>query len=156
MLEKLGPSSMFYVPAAIMVIQLGLTLWLESQARQAAATSRPTLVPAAPDPNPHPAARTKVFLRLAWLANPFAYIAINTVIAVIPGVAKRLELSTMVAGFCCSLWCFARVGAFLVLWHWDGWHYRFRWMLVAYVVMIGTFAAILTAPNLAVLVLVQI
>ena len=34
MLEKLGPSSMFYVPAAIMVIQLGLTLWLESQARR--------------------------------------------------------------------------------------------------------------------------
>jgi predicted MFS family arabinose efflux permease len=156
MLEKLGPSSMFYVPAAIVVIQLGLTLWLESQARQAATASRPTPVPAAPDPHPHSAARTKVFLRLAWLANPFAYIAINTIIAVIPGVAKRLELSTMVAGFCCSLWCFARVGAFFLLWHWDGWHYRFRWLLVAYLVMIGGFAAILTAPSLAVLVLVQI
>jgi hypothetical protein len=97
-----------------------------------------------------------VFLRLAWLANPFAYVAINTIIAVIPGVAKRLELSTMVAGFCCSLWCFARVGAFLALWRWDGWHYRFRWLFVAYLVMIGTFAGILTAPNLAVLVLAQI
>jgi predicted MFS family arabinose efflux permease len=156
MLEKLGPSSMFYVPAAILVAQLGLTVWLESQARQAARASVTTTAPSEPDPHPHPAARTKVFLRLAWLSNPFAYIAINTIIAVIPGIAKRLELSTMVAGFCCSLWCFSRVGAFLVLWRWNGWHYRFRWLLVAYLVMVGTFAAILTAPNLAVLVLAQI
>ena len=155
-LEKLGPSSMFYVPAAILVVQLGLTVWLESQARQAARTSVTTKAPSEPDPHPHPAARTKVFLRLAWLSNPFAYIAINTIIAVIPGIAKRLELSTMVAGFCCSLWCFSRVGAFLVLWRWSGWHYRFRWLLVAYLMMVGTFAAILTAPNLAVLVLAQI
>ena len=156
MLEKLGPSSMFYVPAAIVVIQLGLTLWLESQSRQEASARVTTPTSSAPDAHPHPAARTKVFLRLAWLANPFAYIAINTIIAVIPGVAKRLELSTMVAGFCGSLWCFARVGAFLVLWHWDGWHYRFRWLLVSYVVMIAAFAAILTASNLALLVLAQI
>ena len=156
MLEKLGPSSMFYVPAAILVAQLGLTVWLESQARQAARTSVTTKAPSEPDPHPHPAARTKVFLRLAWLSNPFAYIAINTIIAVIPGIAKRLELSTMVAGFCCSLWCFSRVGAFLVLWRWNGWHYRFRWLLVAYLMMVGTFAAILTAPNLAVLVLAQL
>ena len=27
----------------------------------------------------------KTFLRMAWLANPFAYIAINTLIAVLPG-----------------------------------------------------------------------
>jgi hypothetical protein len=62
----------------------------------------------------------------------------------------------MVAGFCCSLWCFARVGAFFVLWRWNGWHYRFRWLLAAYVTLVGTFAAILLAPNLVSLVLVQI
>ena len=97
-----------------------------------------------------------MFLRLAWLSNPFAYVAINTLIAVMPGIAGRLKLSTMVAGFYCSLWCFARLGAFFVLWRWNGWHYRFRWLLTAYVVMVITFAAILMAPNLAVLVLAQI
>jgi predicted MFS family arabinose efflux permease len=160
MLEKLGPKSLFYVPLAIQIIQLGLTLWLESQARQQIAVGAspvPTgLLVHEPDPHPHPAATTKVFLRLAWLANPFAYIAINTLIAVIPGVAQRLELSTMLAGFCCSLWCFARLGAFFVLWRWNGWHYRFRWLLVAYLALVGTFAAILMAPNLAVLILAQI
>lgn len=160
LLEKLGPKSLFYIPVAIQIIQLGLTLWLESQARRqiVGQGSRLPATPVAPDPDPHPhpAALTKVFLRLAWLANPFAYIAINTLIAVIPGVAKRLELSTMTAGFCCSLWCFSRLGAFFVLWRWNGWQYRFRWLLVSYLVMVGTFAGILMAPNLAVLVLSQI
>jgi len=156
MLEKLGPKSLFYVPAAIQLGQLGLTLWLESTARRSAAAAVPSSLAPTPEPHPHPAARTRVFLRLAWLANPFAYIAINTLIAVIPGVAQRLELSTMLAGFCCSLWCFARLGAFFVLWHWDGWHYRFRWLLVAYLALVGTFATIVMAPNLAVLVLAQI
>ena len=93
---------------------------------------------------------------MAWLANPFAYIAINTLIAVIPGVARRLELSTMVAGFCCSVWCFARLGAFFWLWFWNGWHYRFRWLLAAYVTLVATFACILLVPNLPVLVLSQV
>jgi hypothetical protein len=75
---------------------------------------------------------------------------------VIPGVAKRLDLSTMVAGFCCSIWCFSRLGAFFVLWRWNGWHYRFRWLLVSYLALVGTFASILMAPNLAVLVMAQI
>ncbi len=155
LLEKLGPRSLFYIPAAIQLGQLGLSLWLESQARRPVQATAASCTAPVPEPHPHPAARTKVFLRLAWLANPFAYIAINTLIAVIPGVAQRLGLSTMLAGFCCSLWCFARLAAFFVLWHWDGWHYRFRWLLVAYFVLIGTFAAVVMAPNLAVLVLAQ-
>jgi len=156
MLEKFGPQSLFYVPAAILTIQLGLTFWLEAQARQATlatATGSPAVLP---EPHPHSAAKTKMFLRLAWLANPFAYIAMNTVLAVIPGVAQRLELSTMMAGFCCSVWCFARLGAFWALWRWNGWHYRFRWLLASYVALVATFATILMAPNVAVLVLAQI
>jgi hypothetical protein len=117
MLEKLGPASLFYIPVAIQVTQFSLTLWLESQARRAAPASVTHPAPATPEVHPHPAATTRLFLRMAWLSNPFAYIAINTLIAVIPGVAKRLELSTMIAGFCCSLWCFSRLGAFFVLWH---------------------------------------
>jgi predicted MFS family arabinose efflux permease len=96
------------------------------------------------------------FLRMAWLANPFAYIAINTLIAVIPGVARRLELSTMAAGFCCSTWCFARLGAFALLWRWTAWHYRFRWLLLAYLGLVVSFGAVVLAPNLLVLVLAQL
>jgi predicted MFS family arabinose efflux permease len=93
---------------------------------------------------------------MAWLANPFAYIAINTLIAVVPGVARRLELTTMAAGFCCSTWCFARLGMFVFLWQWAGWHYRFRWLLVAYALLVASFGAVVLAPTVSVLVLAQL
>ena len=104
----------------------------------------------------HSADKAKRFLAMAWVANPFAYIGINTLIAVIPGVARKLELSAMMAGFCCSTWCFARLLAFITLWRWSGWHYRFRWLLVAYLALIGSFITILLVPNLVVLVLAQL
>ena len=105
---------------------------------------------------PCPGAKAKLFLRMAWLANPFAYVSLNTLIALTPGVAKRLGLSTMLAGFCCSVWCFARLGAFIALWFWGGWHYRFRWLLAAYVALVAAFAAMLMVPNLVVLLVAQV
>jgi MFS family permease len=106
--------------------------------------------------HPHASSKTASFLRMAWLANPFAYVAINTLVALIPGIARRLELSTMVAGFCCSAWCFARFAAFFGLWFWTGWHYRFRWLLLAFVALAGSFATLLLAPSLAVLIIAQV
>ena len=169
MLDKLGLSSLFYVPAGIQLIQLGLTFWLEAQARRAPAGAGPpairrptadfesftTVQPGPPPEAPAPPGAAK-FLRMAWLANPFGYIAINTLLAAMPGVAQRLGLSTTMAGICCSAWCFARFGAFFVLWHWSGWHYRFRWLLLAYIGLIGAFTVILTAPSLILIVLAQV
>src|SRR4029077_21142016 len=95
---------------------------------------------------PNPAAPK--FLRMAWVANPLAYVAINTALPLIPEIARRLELSPMLAGFVCSAWMFARLGAFLVLWRWTGWHYRFRWLLSAYLLLIAGFAGLLLVPHL--------
>jgi predicted MFS family arabinose efflux permease len=159
MLEKLGLDSLFYVPIAIHLSQLGLTVFLESRVRspQSSSPSNQNALSADPEPVSHPGVpRARRFLQMAWLANPFAYIAINTLIAVIPGVARRLGLSTMVAGFFCSTWCFARLGAFALLWRWTQWHYRFRWLLLAYVGLVGSFAAVVLAPNVAILVLSQL
>ena len=166
MLEKLSMKSLFYVPITVQLIQLGLTVWIERQAR--AGDERPRHEPASQDArsayiavntlelNPRPIAKARTFLAMAWLANPFAYIASNTLIAVMPGVARRLGLSTMVAGFCCSIWCFARLGAFCGLWRWSGWHYRFRWLLAAYLALIATFGTLVVAPDPVVLVFAQI
>jgi predicted MFS family arabinose efflux permease len=222
MLEKLGMASLFYVPIAVHLTQFGLTLWLQSKAKnehislhrgketvapsehgsglgqrpqdvavqekldaplhgQRAASAPLTVAEAqaawqqsqtafGDSGQSSPASesnlqssdehlgipKAKKFLRMAWLANPFAYIAINTLIAVVPGVATRMKLSTMAAGFCCSTWCFARLGAFAVLWRWTRWHYRFRWLLLAYVALVGSFGAVVLAPNLGVLVLAQL
>jgi predicted MFS family arabinose efflux permease len=186
MLEHLGVKSLFYVPVAVQLGQLGLTIWLEKRATlgsvnrgvrpSSGAAGSANEAPLAssyansiarlaapedghtpsPELNPRPIARARSFLRMAWLANPFAYVAINTLIAIMPGIAGKLGLSTMLAGFCCSVWCFARLGAFFGFWYWSGWHYRFRWLLGAFLAMMIAFAVILLAPNVAVLVLAQI
>ena len=87
---------------------------------------------------------------MAWLANPFAYVAINTVVAIVPSLGRKLDLSPAMAGFFCSIWFFARLGTFLVLWLWTGWHYRMRWFLGAYLLLVGSFAALLLVPKLLV------
>ena len=111
---------------------------------------------AAHNPSPRSGERAQCFLRMSWLANPFGYIALNTLIATMPGVAGRLNLSTTLAGFSGSVWSFARLGAFYGLWHWEGWHYRFRWLLLSYIGLVLSFISILLAPNVAVLVGAQV
>lgn len=157
LLDGLGLKSMFYVPATLFLGQLAATFWLQQLMRfetrgvEAGQVAVGTL-----GLNPRPIARAKAFLRMAWFTNPFAYIAINTLIAVMPGLATRLGLSTTLAGFFGSVWCFARLGAFAALWVWPGWHYRFRWLLSAYLALIVSFAAMLAIPNLAMLVAAQL
>ena len=157
-IQTFGFRSIFYLPVGIVLIQLALTFWLQNHAAELArlAVNKPPAAPPPPDPHRPSPAKAKAFLRMAWLANPFAYIAVNTLIAVIPGLAARLHLSPMLAGFICSLWCFARLGTFLVLWSWTGWHYRFRWLVTAFGLLVVSFAAILTVPSLAVLLAAQI
>jgi predicted MFS family arabinose efflux permease len=154
---KFGFKSIFYLPLAIMLTQLALTLWLQNHANETARTAAGENISAAPpDPDRPSPARAKTFLRMAWLANPFAYIAINTLIAVTPGLAAKFHVSPMFAGFVWSLWCFVRLGAFVVLWRWTDWHYRFRWLATSFAVLILSFATILLSPNLAVLIVAQI
>ena len=93
---------------------------------------------------------------MAWVANPFAYLAINTFIPLLPTLAAHFNLSPMFAGFACSLWGFVRLGTFIALWAWTDWHYRFRWLVTAFATLIVSFATILIVPSLAVLLLAQI
>jgi hypothetical protein len=48
------------------------------------------------------------------------------------------------------------VAAFFGLWFWPGWHYRFRWLLVAYVAMVGAFTTMLLAGNLGTLITAEL
>ncbi len=160
MIEVWGLKAMFIVPAAIHFMQLALTLWLEQKAKLS-----PALSPATPleiSALLHPEARhrspfsPKAFLKMAWLANPFAYLAVNTIVAVIPSLAQQLHLTPRLAGYFCSVWLFVRAGAFLFLWLWPGWHYRFRWLVSAYVAMVASFSLMLLVPNLAALFAAQL
>ena len=155
LIEKLGYRSIFFVPLAFMLAQFAMVFWLEKIHVVEPVPETEENFPAREGNSVSPA-RAKNFQRLAWLANPFAYIAINTLIAVLPGIAAKFDLSTSLAGFVCSLWCFARVAAFVALWRWTAWHYKFRWLAGAFALLIVSFAVILVVPALAVVLLAQI
>lgn len=160
LLEKVGRASIFLVPAALHAAQVGLVYWLEPLARrQPAAPPSPEEtgeVPGHAEELERAVVPPATFLKLAWLANPFAYIAMNALIPVIPKLAERYEFGPMLAGFVCSVWLFARALAFLVLWRWTGWHYRFRWLLGAFGGLIVSFACILLSRDVWWLVAAQI
>jgi MFS family permease len=159
LIHLFGYGVIFALPLAMLMGMLGLVFWLQ---RHVSETPREALKTAAVISEhthaPHQPAspRAATFLRMAWLANPFAYIAIQTLIAVIPGIAAKFQLSPMLAGFACTLWYFARLATFAALWHWTAWHYKFRWLAAAFAVLILSFATILMSPNLVVLIVAQI
>jgi MFS family permease len=158
MQHRWGWQSMFYVPAGILVLEFGLATWLEGKVRRQPAVTEHAALPLLhpmKESYRSPVAPT-TFLKLAWVANPMAYLAINTLISSVPTLAQRLSFSPMLAGFVCSIWLFTRAGAFVALWLWPGWHYRFRYLAAAYMVMTVSFGAMLLVPRLWMLVLSQI
>ncbi len=160
LVEWLGMRSIFWLPAMVHFVQIGLLLWLREKAEDVVPSKSPPIpagnAGARIELTPRPIARSKMFLRMAWTANPFAYVAINTLAAVIPGLAGELHLTPMFAGFVCSIWFFARWFTFLALWLWPGWHYRARWFFAAFVLLISSFASILLVPSLAVIIIAQV
>lgn len=153
--ERLGARSLFWIPAGLFAVQYALTVWLERQLHAPA-------LPAVAEPHQpedaafHQPVPPQTFLKMAWLANPFAYIAIHSFLAVIPGRAAELGLSVSQSGWFWSVWFLARVGCFVLLWQWGGWHYRFRWMLAAFVALIAAYAVLLLGKSFAVLLTAQV
>jgi len=151
LLESLDGKVLFALPILIAAVQL-TWIWRLHTRRAAPETApnSPTPHAEAPDPNETSAspAQTALFRRLAWIGNPFAYLAISALVPLIPGLAARHELTPTMAGVVCSVWIFARLGAFFLLWHWPGWHYRISWFLCSFFALIVSFAGMLLASSL--------
>ena len=152
LIEKLGMASLFWLPLGLTVVELALLPWAarwrkRESDRHCQEESPATVVSSADG---------KGFLLMAWIANPFSYVAINTVVPLIPSIAEKLDLSTGMAGIVCSLWMFARLAAFAIFWRWTGWHYHFRWLTWSYLLMIGSFFGVLTAQSIGLLLAAQV
>jgi predicted MFS family arabinose efflux permease len=157
--DALGKGAIFWLPAILFAAQLLLALWLEERHDKViAATPLPPKEAAHQSEAEamHLPVNPQAFLKMAWLASPFAYIAINTLFAVMPGIAQKLGLSPTRVGLFCSVWLFGRLAAFAILWRWHGWHYRFRYLLGAFVLLIASFTAVLLAHELWIVVVAQI
>ena len=156
-LEVFGARSLFVIPAGLhatqwILLELVERGWLFAESSNSKPVSASTEI----ELTARPIARTKALLRMAWIANPFAYVAINTVAATMPMLASRLELSPMMVGFFCSIWFFARLGTFLILWLWPGWHYRLSWFLASYGLLMVSFVGLSLGRLVWVVVLSQV
>jgi predicted MFS family arabinose efflux permease len=154
--EKFGKHGLYELPIALMLVQFGIVVWLQRQAKRLP----PVHVKESPH---HPERRAldqpvppKRFLQMAWLASPLAYVAINTVGAVIPQLAHKFDLTAAQSGVFNSLWFYTRFAAFILLWRWTGWHYRFRWLLTAMIGLVISFSAMLLAPQLWLVIIAQV
>lgn len=96
------------------------------------------------------------FKQLAWLGNPFNYMAINTVLAIVPALSVRLGQDVERMGQLMSIWFVARALAFVVLWKWTGWHYRFVWFGSGLLLLLAGFVGVVLAPSTWVLVVAQV
>jgi MFS family permease len=158
LIELFGFSSLFLIPVVLHVVQFVLVTRLQLAAKQPVRltdSNGPSTV-TEPDNMRHAPERRRVFLQMAWIANPFAYVALTTIIAIIPGLAQRHELTPMWAGFFCSIWLFARFATFAFLWFWSRWHYRFRWFITGYLLLLTGFFVILLAPSLWMVLMAQV
>ncbi len=158
LLDKFGGETLFWVPVAILAIQLALLARLRTISP--AEDSPPPIPDAPPEPipplNPRPIAKAKTFLYLAWLGNPFAYIGIYGILPVIPKLSEQLGLTPTYAGFLYSVWFWVRLAAFAWFSFWPGWHYRFSWLLGAFLALIASFLAILLATQIWLLLAAQV
>ena len=155
--ETLGHDSIFWLPPLVHGVQFLIVLLLgKNPIHTPPATPHtvaPSLMEAAAFRQP---VSPRAFLRMAWLAIPFSYIAITTVVAIIPALAKTLGLSTAQAGLFCSIWMFVRLGTFVALWQWTGWHYRFRWLLGGLLGLTASFSLLVLSHNLGLFVAAQL
>lgn len=147
LLERLGMESLFWLPLGLVPVQM-LLVFLAGKRRREEKAAAPVDAGAAAPEGP---AVSRRHLHMAWLANPLSYIAINTVLPLVPSISEGLGLSTAAAGVLCSAWMFARLAAFGILWRWTGWHYHFGWLIGAFAVMTACFAAFVHARSVAML-----
>lgn len=156
LIERLGYGVIFWLPAGLMAV-LTLLATLAGRGGVLRQAGRPLHGPVAPAAERRQADATpRAFLRMAWLANPCAYVAISAAVPVIPTLAARFALGTAAAGAFASIWFFVRFIVFGILWKWPGWHYRFRWLLAAYVALIAGFLGLFTLPTLPLVALAQV
>jgi MFS family permease len=160
LMEKFGGEILFWFSGGLNLLELLVLAGLQKLEVKIAAAELSQAGAGDTEPvrelNPRPIAKARNFLHLAWLANPFAYVAIYGVIPTIPKLAQGLGLSESGAGTVCSVWQWSRLAAFAWFWLWPGWHYKFRWLLTAFVATIASFIGMLLSPQVWTLIVAQI
>lgn len=161
LMTALGINVVFLLPAAcyaVNLLLLGLTLPRRQRLASVAEAAGNGDIPREErehGPLLTPAQRA-AFRSLGWVGNPLAYVAINVIVAYNPTLQARLGLRFGSASVWFSLWFYVRMAAFELLRRWNWWHYRWRFLCGGFALMMASFAALLLAPSLPVLIGAQI
>lgn len=158
--QQLGHASLYWLPLGIHVLQWIWTWPLQTRyavtdpakAAAAEASSREVAAPSAAPSVPRP----RYFQKLAWLANPFSYMAVNTLVVMVPGIADQAGLTVAQAGLVMSVWFYVRALSFLKLWYWQGWHYRFDWFVGAFALLLVGFITLMVSRWVPLMILAQV
>ncbi|MFM7101742.1 MAG: hypothetical protein ACKO3N_11305 [Verrucomicrobiota bacterium] len=152
--RRLGPASLYWLPALVHLAQFLVLGPLKRRHDAWLAIAPPVpshAAAAAADPR-----KPRYFLRLAWIGNPFNYMAVNTLLAMVPAIGVKVGVSIEQVGWLMSLWYITRTLGFLVLWFWPGWHYHFGWFLAAFLTLLASFTTLLVTHAIWVLVVAQV
>ncbi|MGC9259528.1 MAG: MFS transporter [Phycisphaerae bacterium] len=92
--------------------------------------------------------KSKTLLRMAWLSNMLSYIACNTVVAIMPTITHKLDITLVVATALASVWTLTRIAGFLLTTLWTGWHYRVGWMMLSFAaLLVGVITLLLSSST---------
>ena len=98
--------------------------------------------------------RAGLLLKMAWITNPLAYMAIYVLIPVMRQLTgiNNLALAAVVG----STWFVVRFIGFGLAGTWTGWHYKVRWQIGPLIALTASLAAMLLGNNLTLLIICQI
>jgi MFS family permease len=139
-------------PVALHVMQL---LWLGCRVRRSAPVVAPSgTATSAPPTVAHPRRHPR-FMHASRLGNMLGYFVVTSFGALTPHVGERLDLTSRQTIWMACVMLLTRGLSFLAFGRWEGWHYRWRWLIGSIVLLPATLAASFFCTQLAVVLAAQ-
>jgi hypothetical protein len=86
---------------------------------------------------------------MAWISNALAYVAIQTLVPIIPTLTRSAHLPTPALGAAASsMWAFTRTVSFILILRWTSWHYSVRHLLAFQILLVISFFLAMQLPHL--------
>lgn len=145
-LIEFWPAGIFALPAAVHGLS-SLAMFVLDRSSAAAATDSTSHPPSHAEPEPELLRVRTLALWLSRVALPATYVAIFSLLALMPSLPIVQPFSPLGQTTLCSLWMGTRLIAFLVLGAGTWWHTRPRLLLVSAIVMLVTFFGITVRPS---------
>jgi MFS family permease len=157
MLENISYSLIFIVPAvAAALAAITLALWAIPASMIGTHNVPDTASGEHELDDPKVRARAHTLLKMAWLTNPLAYVAIYALIPVMTQLTQFAGIGDLGnQGMVGSVWFGARFIGFGLAGAFTFWHYKTSWQIGPLIALAASFGAMLLFHNIGVLIALQ-